>query len=428
MEIYNYSNLSKKKIKSLCQRNSVTDLGINKTVKEILNKVKEEGDKALLAYSLKYDKAENPKLFIDKMAMEGLAVSVKEEQKAAIHTAIDNISKFHQAQLKAEEKVETMPGVVCWREARSIDRVGLYVPGGSAVLPSTFLMLAIPAKIAGCKEIVVCSPPQQNGSINGYLAYCALALGVDRIYTIGGAQAIAAMAYGTETVPKVDKVFGPGNRFVTNAKNMLQGKGQISIDMPAGPSEVLVIGEEGSNPTFIAADLLSQAEHGADSQAVFVSTCSDLIYKVNLEIQDQLLKLDRNEIAEKALENSFMLKVSSLEEALEFSNIYAPEHLILSLKKYEHLLPLISNAGSVFLGPFTPEAAGDYASGTNHTLPTSGYAKTYSGVSVDSFMKKITFQEINQEGIKNLGGAIEILAEMEGLQAHKNAVRVRLKK
>ena len=427
MEIYNYKNLSAIQLKELCQRNSITDLRINKTVSEILNKVKLEGDAALLEYSGKFDKAENPKLFIDKMAMEALAVSVTEVQKQAVETAIANISAFHKAQLKVEDKVETTPGVVCWREARAIEKVGLYVPGGSAVLPSTFLMLAIPAKIAGCNEIVVCSPPQSNGSINAYLAYCALSLGIDRIYTVGGAQAIAAMAYGTETIPKVDKVFGPGNRFVTNAKSMLQGMGQIAIDMPAGPSEVLVIGAEGSNPAYIAADLLSQAEHGADSQAVLVSSSSDLIYRVNLEIQDQLVKLDRNEILEKALENSFMIKVNTLEEAIEFSNAYAPEHLIISVENCDHLLPLISNAGSVFLGPYTPEAAGDYASGTNHTLPTSGYAKTYSGVSVDSFIKKITFQKISQEGIRTLGGTIEILAEMEGLMAHKNAVSIRLK-
>lgn len=427
MEIYNYKDLSDIQIQALCSRNSISDTTINKTVEEIVDKVKIEGDAALLAFSVKFDKADNPRLYIDKSEMEELAAPVSEEQKQAIKTAIDNIYKFHKAQVRKEEKIETSSGVICWRESRAIDRVGLYVPGGSAVLPSTFLMLAIPAKIAGCKEIVVCSPPQKTGTINGYIAYCALQLGIDRIYTVGGAQAIAAMAYGTVTVPKTDKVFGPGNRYVTNAKSMLQAKGQIAIDMPAGPSEVLVIGEAGSNAAFIAADLLSQAEHGEDSQAVLVSTSSDLIYQVNLEIQEQLLKLDRSEIAKKALENSYMVKVASLEEAIDFSNLYAPEHLILSVEKYESLLPLISNAGSVFLGAYSPEAAGDYASGTNHTLPTSGYAKTYSGVSVDSFVKKITFQHISKEGIQNLGKTIEVLAEMEGLQAHKNAVSVRMK-
>ncbi len=410
----------------MCTRNSVSDSTINKTVKEIINKVKTEGDAALTELSVKFDQVENPRLFIGKHEMESLAQSVTDEQKKAIQVAVDNITKFHEAQVLTEGKIETSKGVLCWREARAIEKVGLYVPGGSAVLPSTFLMLAVPAKIAGCKEIVVCSPPQKSGTINEYIAYSALLLGIDRVYTIGGAQAIAAMAYGTETVPKVDKVFGPGNRFVTNAKTILQSKGKIAIDMPAGPSEVLVVGEKGSNASFIAADLLSQAEHGADSQAVLVSTCSDLIYKVNLEIQDQLLKLDRSEIAEKALENSYMLKVNSLEEAIEFSNKYAPEHLILSLENYENLLPLISNAGSVFLGPYSPEAAGDYASGTNHTLPTSGYAKTYSGISIDSFVKKITFQHISKEGIQNLGKTIEVLADMEGLQAHKNAVSIRI--
>ncbi len=425
MEIYNYKDLSADKIREICLRNSITDTTINATVEEIIDKVKINGDAALLTFSIKFDKVENPRLFVDKKEMETLAANVSDEQKLAIKTAVDTIYKFHNAQLRKEDKIETSPGVVCWRELRAIEKVGLYVPGGSAVLPSTFLMLAIPAKIAGCKEIVICSPPQKSGTINEYIAYCAILLGIDRIYTIGGAQAIAAMAYGTATVPKVDKVFGPGNRYVTNAKSMLQAKGLIAIDMPAGPSEVLVVGETGSNAAFIAADLLSQAEHGADSQAVLVSTCSDLIYKVNLELQTQLVKLDRKEIAEKALGNSYMVKVASLEEAIKFSNLYAPEHLILSVEKYEDLLPLISNAGSVFLGAYTPEAAGDYASGTNHTLPTSGYAKTYSGVSVDSFVKKITFQHITKEGIQNLGKTIQVLAELEGLQAHKNAVSIR---
>eukprot|EP01137_Pigoraptor_chileana_P012592 Opistho-2@65135 len=318
-----------------------------------------------------------------------------------------------------------MEGVTCWREARAIEKVGLYIPGGTAVLPSTFLMLGIPAKIAGCKEIVVCSPPQKDGTINSYIAYVATLLNIEKVYLVGGAQAVAAMAYGTETIPQVSKIFGPGNRYVTEAKKLVQNT--VAIDMPAGPSEVLVIADETANAAFVAADLLAQAEHGIDSQAVLVATSEKLIEEVNIEVGKQLEELPRKDIAAKAIENSYMVYAESLTEAMAYSNAYAPEHLILATEHFEQLIPLIVNAGSVFLGNLTPESAGDYASGTNHTLPTSGFANAFSGVSVDTFLKKITFQHISAKGIQNIGNTVEVLAEAEGLQAHKNAISIRLK-
>jgi histidinol dehydrogenase len=311
---------------------------------------------------------------------------------------------------------------------RPIEKVGLYIPGGSAVLPSTFLMLGIPARIAGCHEIVVCSPPQKDGKVNAFVAYVALMLGIERVYLAGGAQAIGAMAYGTETISKVDKIFGPGNQFVTKAKTIVQSTTTTAIDMPAGPSEVLVIADETANPAYVAADLLAQAEHGPDSQAILVCTSSVFAEKALTEVKEQLTGLPRAGIAKKALENSYIILTQNLDEAMAFSNIYAPEHLILATEYWEQLTPKIINAGSVFLGNLTPESAGDYASGTNHTLPTSAYARAYSGVSADSFVKKITFQHISPEGIKNIGPTVEILAELEGLHAHKNAVSVRLRK
>ena len=310
---------------------------------------------------------------------------------------------------------------------RAIERVGLYIPGGTAVLPSTFLMLGIPARLAGCKEIIVCSPARQ-GRLNAAIAYCAQLLNIDRIFLTGGAQAIAAMAYGTESISKVDKIFGPGNQFVTKAKTIIQSSTQTAIDMPAGPSEVLVIADDTANPTFIAADLLAQAEHGIDSQVVLVSTSGEMVENVKKEMEKQLPLLPRCEIAAKAIANSYAVILSSLSEAMDFSNLYAPEHLILATDNWQQITGKIVNAGSVFLGHLTPESVGDYASGTNHTLPTSSYARSYSGVSVDSFVKKITFQHITEIGIKNLGPTVEILADLEGLQAHKNAVTVRLNK
>lgn len=318
-----------------------------------------------------------------------------------------------------------MPGVICWRESRAIEKVGLYIPGGTAVLPSTFLMLATPALIAGSREIIVCSPPQSDGKTNCYLAYCAVLLGIEKIYLIGGAQAVAAMAFGTETVPQVYKIFGPGNRYVTTAKTMVQNK--VAIDMPAGPSEVLVIADETANPSYVAADLLAQAEHGTDSQSILVATSNEIIAKTLKEVEDQLKELPRAEIAAKAVANSYALLVSDLNTAMAFSNEYAPEHLILATESFESLIPQIINAGSVFLGNLTPESAGDYASGTNHTLPTSGFAKAYSGVSTDAFLKKITFQHLSANGLNNIGTTVETLAAAESLQAHKNAITIRLK-
>ena len=320
-----------------------------------------------------------------------------------------------------------MRGVSCWRESRAIERVGLYIPGGTAVLPSTFLMLGIPAQLAGCKEIVVCSPPQKDGKTNCFLAYCAQLLGIEKIFLVGGAQAIAAMAFGTESVPKVYKIFGPGNRYVTQAKQQVLASGVTAIDMPAGPSEVLVIADETANPAFVASDLLAQAEHGTDSQAILISTSADLIEKTSKQIELQLNDLPRKDIAAQAIANSYAVLVENKTQAMAFSNTYAPEHLILATDDFQELIPLIINAGSVFLGNLTPESAGDYASGTNHTLPTSGFAKAYSGVSIDSFIKKITFQQISPQGLAAIGPTVEILAAAEGLQAHKNAITIRLK-
>jgi histidinol dehydrogenase len=426
MKTYNYSELNEQTIAQLVERNADSSNEIRDSVENIIAEVKSNGDTALKDFALKFDKVELPSLFIEKEEIAKLANSIANEVKKAIETAYQNIKKFHETQISKEEKTETSVGVTCWREVRAIEKVGLYIPGGSAVLPSTFLMLGIPAKIAGCKEIVVCSPPQKNGSINGYVAYVAQLLGIEKVYLVGGAQAIAAMAYGTESIPKVDKIFGPGNQFVTMAKTIVQSTTNTAIDMPAGPSEVLVIADETANPVFVAADLLAQAEHGADSQAVLVSSSIDILNKSLKEVENQLAVLPRQEIATKAISNSYAILVKDLNQAMLFSNIYAPEHLILATENWKNITNQIVNAGSVFLGNLTPESAGDYASGTNHTLPTSAYAKSYSGVSLDSFVKKITFQHISPEGIKNLGPTVEILAEIEGLHAHKNAVTVRL--
>ncbi|RZL31726.1 MAG: histidinol dehydrogenase [Pedobacter sp.] len=425
LKVYNYTDLSKSKIEELCSRQIEDDKLVEERVADIIKAVKNDGDKALFDFAKAFDKVELEKLFLDAEELKRIAATIPANAKIAIETAYQNIKTFHQSQLKTEEKVETMLGVVCWRESRAIEKVGLYIPGGTAVLPSTFLMLATPAIIAGCTEIIVCSPPQSDGKTNCYLAYCAVLLGIERIYLIGGAQAIAAMAFGTQTVPQVYKIFGPGNRYVTTAKTMVQNK--VAIDMPAGPSEVLVVADETANPSFVAADLLAQAEHGFDSQAILVSTSNEIIEKTLLEIVNQLSILPRKEIAAKAIENSYAILVDNLTDAMDFSNEYAPEHLILATEKFENLIPLIINAGSVFLGNLTPESAGDYASGTNHTLPTSGFAKAYSGVSTDAFLKKITFQHLSSNGLNNIGATVETLAAAEGLEAHKNAITIRLK-
>lgn len=412
-------------MEQLLARNVDATHTIQDAVSQIISDVCKRGDDSLKEFALKFDKVALERLYLEKEDIAALASTITRDQQRALEIAFQNIHKFHSSQLRRERVVETMPGVECWREVRPIEKVGLYIPGGSAVLPSTLLMLGVPARIAGCKEIVVCSPPQQTGKINGFVAYCLHLLKIDKIYLVGGAQAVAAMAYGTESVPKVDKIFGPGNQFVTKAKSMVQSMTNVSIDMPAGPSEVLVVADHTAQPAFVAADLLAQAEHGPDSQAVLVATSADIIKRVNEELGKQLEVLPRAEIAQMALRNSYAIEVSDLQEALAFSNHYAPEHLILETNDWKPLIPRITNAGSVFLGHLTPESAGDYASGTNHTLPTSGYARSYSGVSVDSFVKKITFQHISQEGLSHIGSVVETLAELEGLHAHKNAVSIR---
>lgn len=425
MKTYSFKALSANEIQKLGVRNADADQKINEKVLEIIEQVKQNGDDALKTFAQNFDQITLENLVLSQEEISALA-QISEEEAQAIQTAYQNISTFHQAQLRKEDSIQTMPGVNCWRENRAIERVGLYIPGGTAVLPSTFLMLAIPAKIAGCKEIVVCTPPQKNKKINAYIAYCAQLLGIEKVYLVGGAQAVAAMAYGTETVPKVDKILGPGNQYVTAAKSIIQGNTLTSIDMPAGPSEVLIIADEHANPQFLAADLLAQAEHGVDSQAILVSTSEKIISDTLIELQQQLNVLPRKALAEKAIANSYAIHTENLEEAMQFSNSYAPEHLILAVKNWEYLTPKIVNAGSVFLGNLTPESLGDYASGTNHTLPTSGYARMYSGVSVDTFLKKITFQYVNPEGLKHIGKTVETLAQIEGLDAHKNAVTLRL--
>ncbi|GHE31330.1 histidinol dehydrogenase [Sphingobacterium griseoflavum] len=422
---YTLTDLSDEAVEALVARNMDDTRAIEEAVQQIIAEVRQDGDTALRSFAAKFDKVELQQLYLEKADIEELAMTITRDQQRALEIAFQNIHKFHSTQLRRERAVETMPGVKCWREVRPIEKVGLYIPGGSAVLPSTLLMLGVPARIAGCKEIVVCSPPQQSGKINGFVAYCLQLLKIDRIYLSGGAQAVAAMAFGTESIPKVDKIFGPGNQFVTKAKSLVQGMSNVSIDMPAGPSEVLVIADETANPAYVAADLLAQAEHGPDSQAVLVSTSAELLNAVNSKLDEQLAILPRAEIAKMAIANSYAVEVENLQEAIRFSNRYAPEHLILETDLWESLTRYISNAGSVFLGHLTPESAGDYASGTNHTLPTSGYARSYSGVSVDSFVKKITFQHINAEGLNQIGSTVEILAELEGLHAHKNAVSVR---
>ena len=427
MKIYSYTELSKAEIEQLCLRQLDDDDSIRNKVLDIIEQVKLNGDDALRRYALQFDNIALTDLFIDTTEIASIAATIPLEAKAAIDVAYENIKLFHSTQASKEPKVETMEGVICWRESRPIERVGLYIPGGSAVLPSTFLMLGIPAVLAGCDEIVVCSPPQKDGKTNCYVAYCAMKLGVKKIYLAGGAQAVSAMAYGTESVPKVYKIFGPGNRYVTQAKQLVQSAAMTAIDMPAGPSEVLVIADETASPSYVASDLLAQAEHGPDSQAILVATSNEIISKVLEQVEIQLASLSRREVTAKAIANSYAVLVDNLGDAMKFSNAYAPEHLILATSAYELLIPSIVNAGSVFLGNLTPESAGDYASGTNHTLPTSGFAKAYSGVSLDSFVKKITFQHITEQGLQNIGHTVEVLAAAEGLDAHKNAISIRLK-
>ena len=396
------------------------------TVCEVLDRVKAEGDKAVMEYEERFDKVKLDSLAVTEAEMKEAEQNVPIELKVAILLAQRNIYTFHKKQKFETKKVETMEGVTCWQKAVGIEKVGLYIPGGTAPLFSTVLMLAVPARVAGCKEIVLCTPPNKEGKIHPAILYAAQISGVSKIFKAGGVQAIGAMAYGTESVPKVYKIFGPGNQYVMAAKQQVSLH-DVAIDMPAGPSEVEVIADETANPAFVAADLLSQAEHGVDSQVVLITTSEKLMEEVEYEVQHQLSRLPRWEIAEKALANSKLILVKDMEEAIAMTNEYAPEHLIIETKDYMELAEKVVNAGSVFLGSLTPESAGDYASGTNHTLPTNGYAKAYSGVSLDSFIRKITFQEITREGIQNVGPAIEVMAANEQLDAHKNAVTVRLK-
>ncbi|PQJ23473.1 histidinol dehydrogenase [Tenacibaculum sp. SG-28] len=410
---------------SLCERATINADTLAKGVQEIMQSVQTSGDVALRSFTEKFDGVSIKSLQVSEEEIQQAIGAVQQNLKEAIQLAKNNIEVFHQSQISSITKVSTTKGVTCWRKSVAIDKVGLYIPGGSAPLFSTILMLGIPAKIAGCKEIVLCTPPNKDGSIDPAILYTAALVGVTKIFKVGGAQAIAGMTFGTETIPQVYKILGPGNQYVTKAKEFAQQKG-VAIDMPAGPSEVLVIADESSIPEFVAADLLSQAEHGTDSQAVLVVTKEVLAESVVKEVEAQLEVLPRKELAKKALDNSYIVVLPTVEDCIAFSNKYAPEHLIIASDNAINFVDTITNAGSVFLGNYSCESAGDYASGTNHTLPTNGYAKNYSGVSLDSFVKKITFQEVTKTGIQKIGKAIELMAEAEGLEAHKNAVTLRL--
>lgn len=410
---------------SLLERPHIDMTALYATVNTVLTDVRTRGDRAVLDYEDKFDRVSLSSLQVTEAEMEAAEQLVPEELKDALRQAERNIATFHEAQRFQGKKIETAPGVVCWQKAVPIEKVGLYIPGGTAPLFSTVLMLAVPARLAGCREIVLCTPPDREGRVNPAILYAARLAGVHRIFKAGGVQAIGAMAYGTETVPKVYKIFGPGNQYVMAAKQQVSLH-EVAIDMPAGPSEVLVVADEKANPVFVAADLLSQAEHGADSQVLLVTTSDRMLERVREEVQVQLEKLPRRELAVRSLEHSKLILVHSMEEAMELANAYAPEHLILEVEDYTSLSEKVVNAGSVFMGAYTPESAGDYASGTNHTLPTSGYARAYGGVNLDSFVRKITFQELSPEGIRNIGPAIEKLASGEQLDAHKNAVTLRL--
>lgn len=409
----------------LIQRPTLKAQDLSETVKQVFDEVKRNGDKAVEKYIHFFDKVDLVSFKVNAEEISLASDLVSENLKKAIQLAANNIKKFHTSQALVSSKIETTEGVTCWQEARAIEKVGLYIPGGTAPLFSTVLMLGIPAKIAGCKQIVLCTPPNEEGNIANEILFAAQLVGVTDIYKIGGIQAIAALTYGTESIPKVYKIFGPGNQYVTAAKQEAFQQG-IAIDMPAGPSELLVVADESSNPAFIASDLLSQAEHGIDSQVLCLVNSTTLLSEIELEIEKQLKDLPRKEIASKALKNSKLIVIKELSKTIEFINEYAPEHLILAVTNEEEYIEQIVNAGSVFIGNYTPESAGDYASGTNHTLPTNGFSKSFSGVNLDAFVKKITFQKITKKGILNIGKSIELMAEAELLQAHKNAVTLRL--
>ena len=423
MEIIKYPNPDE--WNKLIKRPALDVSSLFGTVQKVLDEVRTQGDEAVKKYGEQFDKVKISDLLVSETEINEAETLVDAELKQAILIAKNNIEKFHEAQKFNGNRIETTTGVTCWQKAVAIEKVGLYIPGGSAPLFSTVLMLAIPAKIAGCKEIVLCSPPNKEGKLHPAILYAAKIAGVSIIAKVGGIQAIAAMAYGTESVPKVYKIFGPGNQYVTAAKQLVSLK-EVAIDMPAGPSEVEVIADKNANPEFIAADFLSQAEHGPDSQAILVTTSEEIVEPVVKAVQEQLEKLPRKEITEKALLQSRIIVLKDDAEVIRFTNQYAPEHLIIQTNNYDFIADQITNAGSVFMGAYTPESAGDYASGTNHTLPTNGYARSYSGVNLDSFIKKITFQEITKEGIRNLGNTIEVMAAGEQLDAHRNAVTIRL--
>jgi histidinol dehydrogenase len=420
-----YNQPPKEKWADILQRPAMEAEELQEQVANILERVQQTGDLALKTLTRQFDGVELDQLAVSREETEAAKAIVPDELKAAIQVAYQNIQLFHEAQQVESPRIETMPGVQCWRRSLPIERVGIYIPGGTAPLFSSILMLGVPAKIAGCREIVLCTPPGKDKSIQPSMLYTADLLGIDKIYKVGGAQAIGAMAYGTESVPKVDKIFGPGNQYVTMAKQLVQ-QTQTAIDMPAGPSEVLIIADEQADPTFIAADLLSQAEHGIDSQVVLLTTSDALIDRVEAAIETQLQQLPRQSIARKVMEHSPAIVLSDLNSAMELSNSYAPEHLILSLEQPEALAEQVRHAGSVFMGYYAPESVGDYASGTNHTLPTNGFARAYEGVSLDAFVKKITFQQLSPEGLQNIGPYVEKMATAEQLEAHRLAVSVRL--
>ena len=410
---------------SIVERPHLDVAELNQTVANVLADVKTRGDEAVKGYELKFDHIDLDELAVSEEEMEQAETLVSKPLREAIELAHENILKFHESQRFRTKKVETQPGVVCWQKSVPIEKVGLYIPGGTAPLFSTVLMLATPAKIAGCSEIVLCTPPDRQGRVNPAILVAARVAGVSRIFKIGGVQAIGAMAYGTESVPKVYKIFGPGNQYVMAAKQQVSLH-DVAIDMPAGPSEVCVIADEMASPEFVAADLLSQAEHGADSQVILITTSHKLIDSVQQEVERQLQRLPRKEIAQRSLENSRIILVSDMKEAMDLSNAYAPEHLVIQTEDHEELAAQVVNAGSVFLGRYACESAGDYASGTNHTLPTHGYATTYNGVNLDSYCRKVTFQNLTPEGVRAIGRAVELMAEAEQLDAHKNAMTVRI--
>ncbi len=424
---------SKEDWQEIIKRPVAETASLEKTVKKILEKVKSKGDKAVRKYTKEFDGVKLKNFLVSKKEIDAAEKLLSQELKDAIQQAKLNIEIFHQAQVEEVKIIETMPGIKCWRKSVGIEKIGIYIPGGTAPLFSTVLMLAIPASIAGCKEIILCTPPTPlsarrgvGGEAHPAILYAANLCGVTKIFKVGGVQAIAAMAYGTESIPKVFKIFGPGNQYVTCAKQLIQKDG-VAIDMPAGPSEVLIIADETCVPEFVAADLLSQAEHGTDSQVILLTISEDVVEKVQVCIKEQLNELSRKEIAVKALAKSKIILLCSVDEAIELSNLYAPEHLILSCNNTEELISKIISAGSVFIGNYSPVSVGDYASGTNHTLPTNGYAAMYSGVSVDSFVKKITYQHLSKEGLENIGNTVMLMATAEGLVAHKNAVAIRMK-